>query len=267
MAYHFPGMDPYLEDSTIWRDFHHSLAEEIRSRLNAKMNTKYYAGVEVYTTFDEVLIGKPKPIVPDVSVLQPTPRDFAGPILMAAPPRMTAPIRRPATIMPVKLRSVRIYTTGTDELVTAIEILSPYNKRGDGLAEYRRKRSSLLASNVHLVEIDLLRGGQRVGSELQEELFSNADYILLVNRGRHINPEAYSDIWPVQLNEALPLLPIPLDEPDPDVILDMNDIIRTVYDRARYALRIDYRQPIPPPALRPALVDWVQQQLALATQS
>lgn len=46
-------------------------------------------------------------------------------------------------------------------LVTAIELLSPFNKRGQGRLEYLQKRDALLASPVHLIEIDLLREGRR----------------------------------------------------------------------------------------------------------
>jgi len=46
-------MDPYLEDSHIWPGFHHSLAEEIRAQLNARIGPKYYADVNVRTVFFE----------------------------------------------------------------------------------------------------------------------------------------------------------------------------------------------------------------------
>ncbi|MBI3926434.1 MAG: DUF4058 family protein [Armatimonadetes bacterium] len=47
------------------------------------------------------------------------------------------------------------------QVTTVIELLSPWNKRkgGNGRSEYLAKRDSLLASSVHLVELDLLRGG------------------------------------------------------------------------------------------------------------
>lgn len=267
MAYRFPGMDPYLEDPAIWRGFHHSLAEEIRTRLNVSVGPKYYADVEVYTTFEEVHVGKAKPIIPDVAIVAPTLEPRGGAVaemVVSASSEVVTPVRRPAMTRPVTLRAVHIYITETDELITSIEILSPYNKRGEGLAEYRRKRSSLLASNVHLVEIDLLRGGQRVGSEVQGPPLDEADYILLVNRGLEVNPGVWSDIWPVTLDKPLPMLPIPLDPPDPDVLLDMNATLRTVYERAAYARRIDYRQPVPPPELRPATARWIEKHLATA---
>ncbi len=265
MAYRFPGMDPYLEDPAIWRGFHHGVAEEIRARLNAELSAKYYADVEIFTTFEEVHVGKSRPMIPDVAIVVPA-RELAGmagaPVVVVDPAENEAPIRRAASVTPVTLRAVHIYVTDTDELITSIEILSPYNKRGEGLAEYRRKRSSLLASDVHLVEIDLLRGGQRVGSEVQGPPLDEADYILLVNRGYEINPGVWSDIWPVTIDKPLPKLPIPLDPPDPDVYLDMNAVVRAIYERAAYERRIDYRQPVPPPTLRPPMVTWVTAHLA-----
>ncbi|MBI3760749.1 MAG: DUF4058 family protein, partial [Chloroflexi bacterium] len=33
----FPGMDPYLEASHIWEDFHASLASEVRKQLAPRL--------------------------------------------------------------------------------------------------------------------------------------------------------------------------------------------------------------------------------------
>ena len=56
-----------------------------------------------------------------------------------------APIQRLAMLPEEhKLRTVQVRETATDTLVTAIEILSPVNKRGDGLHLYRAKRKSPL---------------------------------------------------------------------------------------------------------------------------
>ncbi|MEZ4726072.1 MAG: DUF4058 family protein [Caldilineaceae bacterium] len=80
----------------------------------------------------------------------------------------------------------------------------------------------------------------------------------IVNRSDEINPGVWSDIWPVTLDQPLPLLPIPLEPPDPDVLLDLNAVVRTVYERAAYTRRIDYRDPAPPPELRPTMAQWLQ---------
>ena len=56
----------------------------------------------------------------------------------------------------------RSATSSAGHLVTAIELLSPTNKRGVGRREYLRRRERFLRSDVHLLEIDLLRKGRRV---------------------------------------------------------------------------------------------------------
>lgn len=261
MSYKFPGMDPYLEDRAIWRGFHHRLADEIADILTPHIGPKYYADIDVTTTFEEVNIGKPRIVLPDVGIMtQPAEAETTVTRTLVAEPAIAqAPIQRSAAVVPVKLRSVHIYVTESDELVTTIEILSPANKRGDGLSRYRRKRTSLLSSAVHLVEIDLLRGGQRVGGELQDPPLDDVDYIFLVNRGIDVNPDFISEIWPATLDQPLPAIPIPLLPPDPDVGLNMNAVIQAVYQRAGYAWRIDYSQPVPPPALRPALEEWLRE--------
>jgi hypothetical protein len=58
------------------------------------------------------------------------------------------------------------------------------------------------------------------------------------------------------------VLPTPLLTPDPDVPLQMNAAIRSVYARAGYDWRIDYRQPVPLPELRPEMAAWVTELLA-----
>jgi hypothetical protein len=159
---------------------------------------------------------------------------------------------------PVTLRAVHIYESDTKTLVTSIEVLSPVNKIGEGLREYRQKRSRLLHSDVHLVEIDLLRRGERPGRELAEPPL-DTDYVVLVNRNRDSN-RRISDIWPIELNEALPTIPIPLLPPDADAVLDLAAVVAAIYSTFHYELRIDYTQPTPPPPLRPAMQAWLDQQ-------
>ena len=262
MASPFLGMDPYLEDRTRWAGFHHSLAEEIKGALNAQIGPKYYAEVEIHTVFEEVTIASSKTIYPDVGIIEPNvPTSPSMPSSSSAATTSVAvapaPIRRLISAGQSKLRSVRVYVTDTDELVTSIELLSPYNKRGKGLTEYRRKRSKILNSLIHLVEIDLLRGGKRPGHEVLEPPLEQADYVLLVNRCQELHGSRLSEIWPVPLNESLPLLPIPLSAPDTDAILDLNVAIHALYVRSGYTWRIDYQQPVPPPKLRSEMAQWV----------
>lgn len=66
---------------------------------------------------------------------------------------------------------------------------------------------------------------------------------------------------PVQLQDTLPNLPIPLRAPDADVVLDLGAALRAVYDEAGYDLSIDYQKDPPPPALTPHDAQWVAQQI------
>jgi hypothetical protein len=154
-----------------------------------------------------------------------------------------------------KLRTVRVHLTTNKALVTAIELLSPVNKRGEGLQRYQQKRERLLHSTVHLVELDLLRGGRRPGWEVDDPPLET-DYVCLVNRAGY-GEARISEIWPVALNDTLPTIPIPLLADDPDVLLELAEVMAGIYIRAAYARRIDYEQPIPPPGLRPVIRDWL----------
>jgi hypothetical protein len=248
MASPFPGMDPYLEDREIWRGFHHYLANDIVVALNAELSARYYADVEVRTTVEEVGIATSE-VYPDGIIVEIAPQVRTPTAAVAI---ANAPIQRPAVLpVPTKLRAVRVYETETRTLVTSIELLSPVNKRGEGLAKYREKRRRILLSNVHLIEIDLLRGGQRPGWEVNDPPL-DTDYVFLVNRANDGGARV-SEIWPVALDEPLPTIPVPLLPPDPDVALDMTLILRNIYQRAVYERRIDYKTPVPPPPLRPAM--------------
>ena len=76
---------------------------------------------------------------------------------------------------------------GGERVVTAIEVLSLSNKRpGDqGRDLYLQKQAEILASEVHLVEIDLLRGGEHTTPMLLDRLRRKAgpfDYHVSVHR-------------------------------------------------------------------------------------
>ena len=249
----FPGMDPYLEAPEHWRSFHHLLADEIMAQLNRVLSDRYYADVEVRTVLEEVSIATVHTVLPDTGVLETESHMSGGDAVTTLP---AAPIQRLA--MPLEesqLRSVRVYTVDAHTLVASIEILSPVNKRGEGLEAYRLKRDRILRSPVHLMEIDLLRGLQRPGWEVREPPI-DTDYILLVNRAR-MEQDRISDIWPVALNQPLPLLPVPLLDADPDVALDLGAAVAAIYERAAYTRRLDYTQPPPPPSLRPEMAAWL----------
>lgn len=253
----FPGMDPYIEASREWPDFHSDLAGVIRANLNTTLQANYYATAVTYTAYDVIEIAQRDAysIAPDVSVWRTNPSRLApGAVAVIDPPMAQSQI--PLEVE-VRLANVEIRQTGTNKLVTAIEILSPVNKRsGLQREKYLRKRQELFRSEVHVMEIDLLRGGKRSPLEILPPV---APYYVTLGRA---NNRPCIDVWPIQLADRLPRLPVPLLSPDPDVVLDLGAIVREVYERGAYAKRIDYARPVPPPELSPEQQAWVAQLLA-----
>ncbi|MEZ4863098.1 MAG: DUF4058 family protein [Caldilineaceae bacterium] len=247
----FPGMDPYIEDPEIWSDFHLDLAAEIRTRLNQVIQPHYVARLTPRVTYEIVEIAKTHMVRPDVGIWrsQPSPQPVGAAVLI--PP---APITSTVKLeVPFRLANVEIRKTGTLELVTAIEILSPVNKQPshDAYSDYQRKRRELLRSAAHLMEIDLLRGGQR--PPLEEAVPQAAYYVTLSRADRRPTVE----VWPLQLQDRLPILPVPLTEPDPDAPLDLAATVADIYARGGYASLIDYHRPPPPPKLSDEELIWV----------
>ncbi len=248
----FPGMDPYIEDPQIWSDFHNNLASEIQGLLNPRIAPRYVARLTPYVTYENVEIAATRGIRPDVGIWQPQPAIAGMP--------GTATIFSPATLesavtveFPLRLMSVEIHRVDTLQLVTAIEILSPVNKKPghDAHLDYQRKRRALLHSEANLLELDLLRGGERL--PLAAPL-PRAPYFALLSR---VERRSRVSVWAMPFAERLPVLPVPLLEPDPDVALDLGVAVAAVYERGGYASLIDYRRDPPPPALAADEARWL----------
>ena len=139
-------------------------------------------------------------------------------------------------------------------LVTVIEVLSPTNKRpgADGYREYRAKRDAVLLSDAHLVEIDLLRGGERLP---MVDPLPAADYYAIVSHAAR-RPEC--SVWFWGLRDPLPRVRIPLLDPDPKVEIDLLRVFTSAYDRAGYAYSLRYDLEVAPP-LDAADAQWARE--------
>jgi len=138
---------------------------------------------------------------------------------------------------PVTHRSVEIRDVANRQLVCAIEVLSPTNKRGRGRRKYWLKRGRILQSTAHLIEIDLLRQGHRVP---MEKPLPDFPYFAFVSRAR-MRPDV--DVWPIGIADPLPPVPVPLLPGDADVTLDLQAALTAVYDGVGYDLVLDYARP------------------------
>ena len=92
---------------------------------------------------------------------------------------------------PIEIPYLIIRRRDNEETVTVIELLSPTNKSSrDGRAEYLAQRNLLLRGRAHLVELDLLRGGERLPTV---EPHPAGDYFAFVSRvERRPQAEVYS---------------------------------------------------------------------------
>ena len=251
MSSPLPGMDPYIEDPEVWSDFHGALANEMRGELNTQILPRYFARMMPYVTYDIVEIEASHKIYPDVSVWHETPQGGTlAPTLTITPARVQSLVE---VGEPLRLYTVEVREVKTKRLVTAIEILSPVNKRPghETYDAYRRKRRELLQAGTHLLEIDLLRGGER--PPLLKPVPPAPYYVTLSRTERRPNVE----VWPIQLRDKLPVLPVPLLEPDPDAAFDLGKLVANCYEYGGYADLIDYRQPPPPPKLSRDEQEWL----------
>jgi hypothetical protein len=251
----FPGMDPFLEGEE-WEDFHARFINKMSVRLLPDVRPVYAVRTErrVYVEYPD---GDSRTIRPDVAILRdPTEFEMVGQqsdstVATIEPVERTLPIP-----FEVSEKYLVIRRLDTSEVVTVIELLSPFNKRPGavGRETYLRKREEILHSQTNLVEIELLRGGHSLPTM---EPLPPGDYFAFVCRQtRRGRADVYA--WP--MNHRLPAIPIPLSPNDKEVSLDLQAVFDTVYDEAGYDYSLNYRQPVSPPLTEPEN-KWVNDRL------
>lgn len=202
MPFPFPGMNPYLEQDDAWHDFHEKFLPAFAERLVPQVRPHYIVKLDEHVYVHE-LPPEPRRLIERVAFLE------------------------------IRARRNR-------ELVTVVELLSPANKRSGGDREqYLAKREALLGGRVHLVEIDLLRGGRLLPSEGRPE----CDYSVLVSRA---DARPAAGFWPIRLRERLPVIPVPLRSPGEEARIDLQEILDSVYDASGYEDYIYDGAPDPP---------------------
>lgn len=250
-------MDPYLE-SDMWVDIHHSLATYLREAVVPFIAPKYIAKVEPRTVKDQSSSQDIGIMDPDVAVLERTTKPILEEPVVAYETSIAV---SPPSIelldlqeLEVRIPAIRIYDRKSKELVTAIEILSPVNKREPQLTSYRKKRKALREAAVHLLEIDLIRRGT---SPFDHAQLPTSDYRAILTRAER----NMVSVWTFNVEDAIPVLPVPLRTPDPDVHLDVGKAIHTIYGRNYYHLSIDYKELPPAPAFAPQRLEWIKTQI------
>lgn len=260
MASPFPGMDPYLE-GYLWQDVHQSLTSQFKHQLSTLVRPRYVVRLAVYFVSDSPSGEEIGIVYPDIEVVRPktvlheprVPLDDATTTPPITPPSIVAPAALPRE---TRLTSVQVRDVAGNDLVTSIELISPANKREPGLTAYRRKRDEFRRAGVNLLEIDLIRRGERPWAPAAPSLPACHYMITLTRAG-----QSQSELWTLQLPEVLPVLPVPLRSPDPDVPLDLPAALNAIYDESDYGRTIDYVEAPPPPAMDAATVRWLDERL------
>jgi hypothetical protein len=85
-----------------------------------------------------------------------------------------------------------------------------------------------------------------------------APYYVTLSRA---NRRPYVEVWPIQFADTLPVLPVPLLEPDPDVPLDLGKAVAACYERGGYDVIINYTRDVPAPKLAKEDELWLDQLL------
>jgi hypothetical protein len=251
----FLGMDPYLEHPSLWSGVHHWLIAEIARVLVPQLRPKYFVAIEerIYETMGEesMLVGIPNNSVVQTARVAAT--ENSSYVAIATPPSEPISVIVP---MPEILREgyLEVRQVGTEEVITAIEVLSPKNKRpGKGRNQYEAKRQKVLGSRTHLVEIDLLR----LWRPMQVFGYDRSHYGILVSRSDR-RPRA--DLYAFDLQNVIPSFPLPLQSGDVEPIVHLQSLLNEIYDRGGYDLRLDYnREPLP--ALSQADAGWADERL------
>ncbi|MCS7187216.1 MAG: DUF4058 family protein, partial [Armatimonadota bacterium] len=232
----FPGMDPFLEGSPMWSDFHGDFLYAVREALVPKVRPKYIVLAQVQVVVMQEPSEKIGTIVPDVVVVE-----GESPLLPEHKSEIAVAVTAPATVrLAFTQKQEQVYLEirerETRKLVTVIELLSPSNKRFGSPAwgDYLKKRDSIFASDVHLVELDLLRGGTRMP---MGDPLPSGDYYAIISRSYR---RPYCEVYAWTLRDRMPTIPIPLLRGDPDVDLDLQRVFNTVYERAGYDYSLDY---------------------------
>jgi hypothetical protein len=249
-------MDPWLETPHVWPGFHGRLINETATILQPELRARGYfidAGERIW------LAEPSRAVYPDDAVFRAQP--MRG--VMRADSSAVIDVEEPVCITrtPVEVREqyLEIYDIRGRELVTGIEYLSPTNKtttRGREL--YEQEQIELCNSNVHLVEIDLLRGGQHILDIPLDVVRPFHPWHYLINLVRRGTDQF--QFYPISVRRRLPRIRIPVKEGDEDAVLDIQRVFDRCYDIGPYPEHLNYESdPVPP--LSDEDADWADKLL------
>ena len=248
MSYLFPGMNPYLENPDLWSEVHHRLITAIADEITPHLSENYRVAIEKRTyrmnTEDSLLIG-----IPDVAILSKQVNKQKSNLSSSQTAVMTLPTEtnnKSVTVevpLPLEIKEgyLEIREVSTGKVITVIEILSPTNKQTkEGRKAYLKKREKLLESDTNLIEIDLIRKGDKMPMITN---IADTDYRILVVRASRL-PKA--QLYAFSVRETIPNFTIPLQPEEDEIELNLQNLLVEIYEQAGFDLTLDYTQdPVP----------------------
>jgi len=271
-------MDPYLESPRWFHGFHNNLITYLEEQLQPLLPEAYFAqsGQRVWLEVSE------RYVEPDLNVmreLREIPHRGQGGVAVAEPEVETELAAGQPVLITVEdvehdhhlepYLDIRGRWSGQDRLIATIEVVSPFNKTPghQGYDMYRAKQREVLAGQVHLIEIDLLRAGTHITAVPRDIAMEKAgpfDYHVSVHRFDRAKDYL---VYPIRLEQRLPTITVPLLPEDPAVLVDLQAAFNRTYDAGPYRKAIWYaKDPIEPP-LRPEQAAWAATKVKAVTAS
>ncbi|MEO0732447.1 MAG: DUF4058 family protein, partial [Bacteroidota bacterium] len=208
----FPGMDPFIE-GRFWQDFHVSFIVEMKRQLVPQLPDEYELLAELSITSHGSPDGYIDSYQPDIGIApEYDPSLDYGETVRGDYATLTPPTAIREKVR-VKQRYLTIRNAKTKQLITAIEMLSPSNKAGKGLLKYKKKRADYVNAAVSLIEIDLLRGGDKP--------YAEGDWPLKTYHVVSVEYGTTFKLWALSLEDKLPKIPVPLAYEEPPLVLDL----------------------------------------------
>ena len=207
-------MNPYLEAPELWSEVHSRLIVALADSISEQLSDAYRVAIKKRTYLSSTV---------------------------------TIPMAEE-----VQERYLEIRDVSSGAVVTAVELLSPKNKRaGEGRRAYDKKRYKVLANMTSLVEIDLLRGVTPLPVDDEQR---QGCYSILVSRS-DLRPRA--ELYEFGLQQSIPPFALPLKPEDRSLMVELQALLKGVYRRAKYHLAIDYSKPLRP-VLSESELTWVR---------
>jgi uncharacterized protein DUF4058 len=256
----YPGINTHLNsflqnEMGGWQSFHAEHIIDLARSINEHLPAGYFTRSEKSLQISENLPPtgeKPGTTTPDVAIFRGNVRISNKPTpapLTAAQPVATIPISDSLTDEDY-LTGVVIYQAGEGgglgRPITRIELLSPANKpSGSHYLTYLTKRQETLHSALRLVEIDYLHQTRPILMDLPSYAHRETDaypYMILVSDPRPTVEQGFTQVFGFGVDEALPIVMIPLAGAD-TFTFDFGEAYnRTFVNSPFFQMVVDYEQ-------------------------